>query len=81
MPNGKRRVRVRLKGINTIRHLNANGEEMVYRYYRGTGQKLEGEPGTPEFLQSYAAAERASKDRANGTFSDLIRVPSRVGGN
>jgi integrase len=73
MPNGKRCVRVRLKGINTIRYLDANGEEVVYRYYRATGQKLEGEPGTPEFLQSYAAAERVSKDRGKGTFSDLIR--------
>ena len=34
--------------------------------------RLEGEPGTPEFLHGYAAAERASKDCAKGTFSDFI---------
>jgi integrase len=73
MPNGKQRVRVTLKGVHKVRRRHADGKEAVHYYFRATRQKLEGEPGTPEFLQSYAAAERAMRERSRGTLADLIR--------
>lgn len=73
MQNGKSTVRIRLRGINTVRRRHADGSEIVHYYFRSTGAKLEGLPGTPEFLQSYAAAERAMRERDRGTLADLIR--------
>jgi integrase len=73
MGAGRKLVLFRLRGINTVRRRHADGSETVHRYFRATGQKLEGEPGTPEFLQSYAAAERAMRERDKGTLSELIR--------
>jgi integrase len=66
-------MRLRLKGINKVRRRHADGSEAVFYYFRATGAKLQGEPGTSEFLQSYAAAERAMRERAMGTLADLIR--------
>jgi hypothetical protein len=64
---------LRLKGVHKVRRRHADGKEVVYYYYRVTRQKLEGEPGTPEFLQCYAAAERAMRERSRGTLADLVR--------
>jgi integrase len=66
-------VRVRLKGINTIRRYRKDGSFVLYRYHRKTGRPLPGEPGTPEFIDSFAAAEKTLRDRTKGTISDLIR--------
>jgi integrase len=68
-----RRVRVKLKGINKVRRQHADGSVAVHYYFRATNEALKGEPGTPEFLQSYAAAERRLRDRTKGTLADLIR--------
>lgn len=65
-------VRVRLKGINTVRRYRKDGSFALYRYHRATGTLLQGEPGSPEFLASYAAAERRRQERADG-LSVLIR--------
>jgi integrase len=73
MRNGKAPVRIRLRGINTVRRRHADGSEVVHHYFRATGAKLEGLPGSPEFLQSYAAAERAMREHDRGTFADLVR--------
>lgn len=70
--NGKR-VRVRLKGINTVTRKRADGSLVVYRYHRKTGTQLKGSPGTPEFLESYTAAERSMRQRATDTISAWIR--------
>jgi integrase len=72
MGNGKN-VRVRLKGINTVRSYRNDGSFTLYRYHRATGQKLIGEPGTPEFIESFGAAEKYVRDRNKGTISDLIK--------
>jgi integrase len=66
-------VRVRLKGINTVRRYRKDGSFALYRYHRATGKLLAGEPGSPEFIESYAAAEKSRRERAQGTISDLIR--------
>lgn len=64
-------TRVDLKGINTIRRRLATGERRTYFYHRATGLRLEGKPGSAEFIESWQAAERATKatDRHDGTFS------------
>lgn len=67
-------VRVRLRGINTVRRYRRDGSlAAVYRYHRATGRLLTGEPGTDAFLQSYTAAAKSLRDREKGTIADLIR--------
>src|SRR6266536_3687319 len=66
-------MRVRLRGINTIRRLRVDGTEVVHRYHRATGTPLIGEPNSPEFIESYAAAERSMRERNRGTLADLVR--------
>ena len=66
-------VRVRLRGINTVRRYRKGGSFALYRYHRASGRQLVGEPGSAEFIESYAAAERSVRERAQGTVSDLIR--------
>lgn len=45
-----------LPDIKTTRKRLADGTEIVYRYHRKTGQRIEGEPGTAEFNRSWLAA-------------------------
>src|SRR5262249_33435414 len=70
---GSSAVRIRIKGVNTVRRYRKDGSFALYRYHRATGRQLVGEPGTPEFIESYAAAERSLRDRAKGAISSLIR--------
>ena len=71
---GENRVaRVRLKGINTVQKRLANGTIGTYYYHRATGRRLVGQLGSPEFIASYAEAEKAVIDRLAGTFNGLIR--------
>lgn len=64
---------MRLRGVNTVRRYRIDGSCAVYYYHRSTGTQLKGQPGTPEFIESYAAAERSLRERARGTICDLIR--------
>ena len=73
MKPGNSAVRIRVKGINIVRRYRKDGSFALYRYHRETGRQLIGEPGTPEFIESYAVAERSLRDRAKGTISGLIR--------
>ena len=73
MQPGSNAMRIRLKGINTVRRYRKDGSFALYRYHRATGRQLTGEPGSPEFVESYAAAERSIRDRAKGTIASLIR--------
>ena len=66
-------VRARLKGINKIRKRLSDGSVAFYYYHRATGQRLSGEPGSPEFLVDYSAAEKSLLDRRRGTFDGLVR--------
>lgn len=67
-------MRIRLKGINTVKRKLAGGQTRTDYYYRKTGVKLTGEPGTPEFLRSYEAAAKAPSHKpATDTVSGLIR--------
>src|SRR5579862_192551 len=71
--NGSRVVRVKAKGINTVHARLASGDRRTYYYHRPTGMRLEGEPGSSEFLTSFAAAEESLRKRNVGTLSGLIR--------
>ena len=64
-------VRLHLKGINTARKRLADGSIKNYYYHRGTGKRIQGQPGTPEFVASYAEAAKPEQTDT-GTFSALI---------
>jgi integrase len=49
-------MRVRLKGINSVRKTLADGSVTEYFYAWKGGPRLNGRPGTPEFIASYQAA-------------------------
>jgi len=66
-------MRVRVRGINTVRRFRKDGSFALYRYHRKTGTLLKGEPGTPEFIESVGTAERTLRERARGTVAALIR--------
>lgn len=66
-------VRAHLQGVNTVRKRLADGTVRLYYYHRGTGKRLEGKPGSPDFLRTYAEAEKSLLDRLNGTFDGLVR--------
>ena len=66
-------MRIRLRGINTVRKKLADGTIKIFRYHRATGTRLHGEPGSPEFIASYSDAEKIISNRIGGTFNALIR--------
>jgi integrase len=66
-------VRLRLKGINTVRDYRKDGSFAIYYYHRASSRRLTGQPGSPEFIESYADAEKYLRERARGTINGLIR--------
>jgi len=66
-------VRVDIKGWFTTYKNLRNGERAEYHYHRATGMRLNGKPGSPEFVVDYAAAEKVIRDRLAGTFNGLVR--------
>ena len=66
-------VRVRIKGVNTVRKRLSDGSVRLYYYHRATSSPLRGEPGSPTFLSDYAAAEKTLLDRHAGSFNGLVR--------
>ncbi|RXF70259.1 tyrosine-type recombinase/integrase [Hansschlegelia zhihuaiae] len=59
--------------VNTVRRKLATGEVATYHYHRDTGDRLDGEPGTPEFARSWADAEERRRNRTGGTLAGIIR--------
>lgn len=47
-----------LKGIQKRPVVCKDGSVFVYHYHRATGRRLNGDPGSAEYLAEYAAAER-----------------------
>jgi integrase len=66
-------MRVHLKGVHIVKKKLASGEIKLFYYHRKTRKRIEGIPGTPEFVASFANAERATADKHEGTFVALIR--------
>lgn len=65
-------MRVNLKGIHTVKVKLAGGKIGVYRYAWRGGPKLDGEPGTPQFMASYNAAVATLKAPKAGRFHSVI---------
>jgi integrase len=67
-------VRVDIKGWFTTYKTLKSGEQRAYHYHRVTLRRLNGKPGSPEFIADYAAAEKLIRDRQAGTFNGLVRA-------
>jgi integrase len=67
-------VRIRIRGVNTVRKRLADGSVGIYYYHRASGLRLQGQPNSPEFLVSFAEAERSLAQRNRGTLAGLIRA-------
>jgi len=65
-------MRVRLKGLASASKVLADGSRKTYCYAWRGGPKLDGEPGTPEFMASYNAAVATRRLAPSGTFHKLI---------
>jgi integrase len=65
-------VRVRLKGIHKVRWRLASGEIAIYNYAWRGGPRLIGEPGSPEFMQSYNEALASRRRPTQGRLFTLI---------
>jgi integrase len=66
-------MRIRLKGINSVRKRLADGTIKTFWYAWKGGPRLRGEPGTPEFIASYneAAAQKVVPPR--GTLLSILQ--------
>jgi integrase len=67
-------VRVDIKGWFTTYKTLKSGERREYHYHRVTLRRLNGKPGSPEFIADYATAEKLIRDRLAGTFNGLVRI-------
>jgi integrase len=67
-------MKVKLSGVHCITKKLANGTTKLFYYHRATRIRLDGEPGTAEFLQSFANAEKkVAGGKHQGTLVQLIR--------
>jgi len=66
-------VRANLKGVNTVRKTLAGGKVVLYYYHRASGKRLNGRPGSPEFIKDYGDAEQSQVQKRKGTLVGLIR--------
>jgi integrase len=56
-------MQVRLKHINSVTKILADGSVVTYYYARKGGPRLRGEPGTAEFVESYQEAGKQESER------------------
>lgn len=75
MTHGKQsKMRAKLPGVNSVRRVLADGSVSYYYYHRDTGTRLDGNPGSAEFIASYAEAEKKRLERHVGLCAGLIRA-------
>lgn len=65
-------TRVRLKGLNRVTKKLADGRQITYFYLGKGGPRLEGEPGSPEFIASYHAAVEAQRRTPKDTLQSVF---------
>jgi integrase len=65
-------VRVRLKGVASATKMLASGERVTYYYAWRGGPQLRGQPGSPEFVQSYEKAHRERHTPDPSLFKSII---------
>src|SRR5262249_36794872 len=75
MIGGPAVVRARIRGVFCTYKI-VRGERRAYWYHRATGNRLRGNPGSPEFIRDLAAAEALGLARHAGTFNGLERLHS-----
>lgn len=62
-------MRMRLEGINSATKVLASGKKVTYWYAWRGGPRLEGQPGSPEFVASYNTAVADAPKRPAATLS------------
>lgn len=69
-------MRVRLKGINRVTARLADGRQVTYWYAWRGGPRLVGQPGSPEFIQSYhdALANQRDSRKTTDTLTGLLNA-------
>src|SRR6516165_5935548 len=74
------RMRVRLKGLNSITKTLADGTRRTYWYAWKGGPPLRGEPGMPEFIASYneAVARKVVPPRGTLLYLDSTKTREAV---
>lgn len=65
-------MRVKLKGVNRVSKRLADGSTVTYFYAWKGGPRLEGKPGSPEFVASYNAAVATLKAKPAGTLTTIL---------
>lgn len=65
-------VKANYEHVHAVKKRLADGSTKVHYYHRGTRQKIEGVPGTPEFALAYANACKRAVEVKQATFRDLI---------
>ncbi|EIZ77574.1 putative integrase [Novosphingobium sp. Rr 2-17] len=65
-------MRVRLKGINRNSKKLASGKSVTYYYAWKGGPRLEGEPGSPEFIASYNRAVNVRRPPRNDQIISIL---------
>lgn len=64
---------VRLKGLNKVTKRLADGRRVTYWYAWKGGPRLDGQPGTPEFVASYNRAVAIRKTPKSETLAALVQ--------
>ena len=67
-------MKVTLEHVNKVvkRDPGTGAIKKIYYYHRHTGNRIYGEPGTPEFSASHAAAAAVQPSAPPETFSAII---------
>ena len=76
-------MRIRLKGINSVRKRLADGSTKTFYYAWKGGPPLRGDPGTPEFVGSYNEAVARKREVPRGSLLSIFnsisnQMPSRA---
>ncbi len=66
-------MRVRLKGVNSVKKRLADGSVKVFYYAWKSGPPLRGEPGSPEFIASYNEAAARKITPPQGVLLSLLQ--------
>jgi hypothetical protein len=66
-------MRIRLKGINSVRKRLADGSTKTFYYAWKGGPPLRGAPGTPEFVASYNEAVARKREVPRGSLLSILQ--------
>jgi hypothetical protein len=70
-------MRVNLRGLHSAHATLVDGTKKTYWYAWRSGPRLRGEPGTPEFIQSFNEAAAQRTPAPEGTLQGLIDAYQR----